>query len=206
MNLPNQLTILRFILTMCYLALMSWGALWSQVAGLAVFCLAAITDFLDGTIARRRNLTTNFGALMDPLADKLMMLAAFVMMMEIQDGEGHRVLWVPGWGVVLVFSREFLITGLRTLAASQGAVLAAMTSGKAKTVAQITFVIAFSALAIIVEVVRRANWALPHTMEMLGWYLQVSSFVCFVGITIYTVHSGISFTIANWRRLNLGDL
>jgi CDP-diacylglycerol--glycerol-3-phosphate 3-phosphatidyltransferase len=200
MNLPNQLTILRFVLTMGYLALMSWGTIWAHVGGLLVFIVAAITDFLDGTIARRRNLTTNFGALMDPLADKILMTAAFIMMMELP------LLWVPGWGVVLILSREFLITGLRTLAASQGVVLAAMNSGKAKTVLQITFVITFSALAIIVEMLHNINWAVQHTMASMVWYLQVSSFVCFVFITIYTVHSGISFTLANWRRLHLGDL
>ena len=85
---------------------------------------------------------------MEPLADKVLWRAAFIMMIELPS------LWIPGWAVVLLLAREFLVTGLRTIAASQGQVLAAMNSGKAKTVIQIVFVIAFSVFAIALEMWR----------------------------------------------------
>lgn len=203
MNLPNQLTVLRFLLALLYLGLMTWGSLMAQVIGLVVFIIAAITDFLDGAIARRHNLHSNFGKLMDPLADKVLMLAAFIMMMELPT------LWIPGWAVVLLLAREFLVTGLRTIAASQGQVLAAMNSGKAKTVIQIVFVIAFSVFAIALEMWRveylPANM-LPVSLADATLYVQWASMLCFVAISLFTVQSGVAFARANWHRLQLDEL
>lgn len=203
MNVPNQLTVLRFILALFYLGLMSWGTFAAQLIGLIVFIIAAITDFLDGAIARRHNLHTNFGKLMDPLADKVLMLAAFIMMMELPT------LWVPGWAVVLILAREFLVTGLRTIAASQGQVLAAMNSGKAKTVVQILFVIAFSLLALALDLWRGGyppSGMLALSLEDATYYVRWASLISFVAITAFTVQSGIAFTRANWHRLHLDEL
>ncbi len=203
MNLPNQLTVLRFLLALLYLGLMTWGSLMAQVIGLVVFIIAAITDFLDGAIARRHNLHSNFGKLMDPLADKVLMLAAFIMMMELPT------LWIPGWAVVLLLAREFLVTGLRTIAASQGQVLAAMTSGKAKTVIQIVFVIAFSVFAIALEMWRVEYLPasmLPVPLADATLYVQWASMLTFVSISLFTVQSGVAFARANWHRLQLDEL
>lgn len=203
MNLPNKLTVLRLLLALLYLGLMSWGGVPAHFVALLVFIAASITDFLDGSIARRYNLITSFGKLMDPLADKILMLAAFIMMMELPE------LWIPGWALVLILAREFLVTGLRTLAAAEGAVLAALSSGKTKTVLQISFVIAFSLLALVLSAVRE-GWLpsalLPLDVDTAVLYLQWASFVGFMGITVYTVHSGIEFTRANWRALHLNEL
>jgi CDP-diacylglycerol--glycerol-3-phosphate 3-phosphatidyltransferase len=181
---------------------MSVGGVFMETLALLVFIAGAITDFLDGSIARSRNLITNFGKLMDPLADKVLMLAAFIMMMDLAP------LWIPGWAVVLVLAREFLVTGLRTLAASQGAVLAAMNSGKTKTVLQITFVIAFSIIALALDAIRAGylpEALLPVPLDDAITYTRWASLGCFVAITLHTVHSGIEFTRANWQQLHLDD-
>src|SRR6516162_5447233 len=134
MNLPNKLTLSRFGLTVGFLA-----AIFSKVPGretiaLALFVAAGISDFLDGQIARRRNLITNFGILMDPLADKIMVCSAFIAFVELG--------WFPAWMTVIIVARELSITGLRLLAASKNVVLAAEGYGKHKTISQIVAIIA----------------------------------------------------------------
>lgn len=136
MNLPNQLTVARLILTFIFVALLSLEDLsWSKTAALFVFAIAAITDFLDGYIARKHNLVTNFGKLMDPLADKVLMCAGFVLLTRLE--------LIPAWIVVVILSREFMVTGLRLLASAEGVVLAAENLGKYKTIFQIVTVIYF---------------------------------------------------------------
>jgi len=133
MNLPNQLTVARLILTIFFLLCVFWENRWGLTLALFFFLVAGITDALDGAIARRRGLITNFGILMDPLADKILICSAFIAFVE----RG----WVPGWMVVIVVARELAITGLRLLAASQNVVLAAEGYGKHKTVSQIVAIV-----------------------------------------------------------------
>lgn len=133
MNLPNQLTIGRLVLTLFFVASLSADWKWSASVGLFVFLAAAVTDYLDGAIARRHNLVTNFGKLMDPLVDKILVAAALVLLVE------QGLLW--GWTVVAVVGREFLVTGLRLLAASDGRIVSADTLGKWKTTVQLVTVI-----------------------------------------------------------------
>ena len=136
MNLPNQLTVARLILTFVFVALLSLDDLsWSKTAALFAFAIAAITDFLDGYIARKHNLVTNFGKLMDPLADKVLMCAGFVLLTRLE--------LIPAWIVVVILTREFMVTGLRLLASAEGVVLAAENLGKYKTIFQIITVIYF---------------------------------------------------------------
>jgi len=129
MNLPNQLTVLRLILTMVFVGVTASNASWAFSIGLPLFIAASITDWMDGAIARKRNLVTTFGKLMDPLADKILMCATFVVL------TAHHL--IPAWVVILILSREFLVTGLRLVASSQGAILAADSLGKLKTILQI---------------------------------------------------------------------
>ena len=117
MNLPNQLTMARCALTAVFVALMSFEHTAAYLAAYIVFTAAAITDYYDGKIARRDNLITNFGKLMDPVADKILMVAAFIMLM------GVRELHIPGWTVVAILAREFLMR--RPLAAAFAAALTA---------------------------------------------------------------------------------
>lgn len=142
MNTPNKLTVLRMILIPIMLIMMlplgegDWSAFtqgWGLVIALGVFGIASFTDYLDGHLARKHNLVTNFGKLMDPLADKLLVLSAFVAFVQL--GRLHAV--VP----IIIMAREFMVTSLRVLAAGHGADIAAIQSGKLKTVTQMIAII-----------------------------------------------------------------
>src|SRR5438067_9182789 len=138
MNLPNKLTLSRFLLTVAFLAVMFSQIRFHETIALFLFSVAGISDFLDGQIARRRKLITNFGILMDPLADKIMVCSAFIAFVDLK--------WIPSWMVVIVVARELAITGLRLLAASKNLVLAAEGYGKHKTVSQIVAIISILVL------------------------------------------------------------
>lgn len=156
MNLPNKLTTSRFFLTAAFLWAMFSRSPVNDTLALIFFSLAGITDFLDGKIARDRNLITNFGALMDPLADKIMTCSAFIALVERHMGAmvrdqlpvvfhiGNYAVYakVEAWMVVIIVARELGITGLRLLAASKNVVLAAERYGKHKTISQIAAIIA----------------------------------------------------------------
>lgn len=131
MNLPNKLTLFRIALAPVYLILQASDPRWTAWAALAVFALASLTDLLDGRLARARGQTTNFGKFMDPIADKLLVIPAMILMVS-QGG------LVPAWVCVVCVAREFIVSGLRMVAAERGLVIPAGTWGKAKTVAQMT--------------------------------------------------------------------
>src|SRR5947207_3635853 len=134
MNLPNKLTLSRFVLTVIFLIVMFSQVRFHETIALFLFSAAGISDFLDGQIARRRKLITNFGILMDPLADKIMVCSAFIAFVDLK--------WIPSWMVVIIVARELAITGLRLLAASKNLVLAAEAFGKHKTISQIVAILA----------------------------------------------------------------
>lgn len=136
MNLPNKLTLLRVVLIPVFvvLLLLEGGQNHTlRIAALIVFCFASFTDFLDGQIARRNNLVTNFGKFMDPLADKLLVCSALICMIELGQ--------LPSWYVITVIAREFIISGFRLVAADNGIVIAASWWGKFKTTFQMLTVI-----------------------------------------------------------------
>ena len=134
MNLPNKLTLSRFALTFAFLVAMFVEFPYSDTVALVLFVSAGITDWMDGAIARSRNLITNFGILMDPLADKILTCSAFIAFVDRH--------YLAAWIVVVIVARELAITGLRLLAASKHVVLAAEGWGKHKTISQITTIIA----------------------------------------------------------------
>ena len=156
MNLPNKLTTSRFVLTGAFLWAMFSRSPANDTLALIFFCAAGITDFLDGKIARDRKLITNFGTLMDPLADKIMICSAFIALVErhmrtmlrgqlpvvFHIGDYPVYAKVEAWMVVIIVARELGITGLRLLAASKNVVLAAERYGKHKTISQIAAIIA----------------------------------------------------------------
>ena len=136
MNLPNKLTLLRVVLIPVFvvLLLLEGGQNYTlRIAALIVFCIASFTDFLDGQIARRNNLVTNFGKFMDPLADKLLVCSALICMIELGQ--------LPSWYVITVIAREFIISGFRLVAADNGIVIAASWWGTFKTTFQMFTVI-----------------------------------------------------------------
>jgi CDP-diacylglycerol--glycerol-3-phosphate 3-phosphatidyltransferase len=138
MNLPNKLTVSRFFLTVAFLVVMFSRVKFHETIALVLFSAAGISDFLDGSIARSRKLITNFGILMDPLADKIMVCSAFIAFVDLK--------WIAAWMVVIVVARELAITGLRLLAASRNLVLAAEGFGKHKTISQIVAIISILVL------------------------------------------------------------
>jgi len=139
MNLPNKLTVSRFVLTALFLVVFFTEAIpFNETIALVLFALGGITDYLDGEIARKRKLITNFGILMDPLADKIMTCSAFIAFVERGQMEA--------WMVVVIVARELAITGLRLLAASKNQVLAAESLGKHKTVSQLVTILSILVL------------------------------------------------------------
>lgn len=136
MNLPNKLTILRALLVPVFVFFMLFPAendLLFRLVAEVIFCLASFTDFLDGYIARKRKLVTNFGKFMDPLADKLLVCAALICMIPLS--------YLPAWYVIILISREFIISGFRLIAVEQNIVIAASYFGKFKTVSQMLMII-----------------------------------------------------------------
>lgn len=136
MNLPNKITIARILLVpimmiMPYLgitATLPWGLPIVNLIILAIFLVASFTDYLDGHIARKRNIVTNFGKFLDPIADKLLVLAALVMLVESDV--------LPSWIPIIIAAREFMVSAIRMLVATEGKVIAASKLGKIKTVTQ----------------------------------------------------------------------
>lgn len=134
MNLPNKLTILRIILIPFFLvALMVDVIPGGKWIALAIFCIASLTDTLDGQIARKYNLITNFGKFMDPLADKLLVCSAMIALIELDR--------IQAWIVIIIIAREFIISGFRLVASDKGVVIAAGWWGKIKTVVQMIMII-----------------------------------------------------------------
>ena len=134
MNLPNKLTILRVIMIPFFVFFMLWPVVpYSNIIDVLIFCVASFTDFLDGYLARRDGLVTNFGKFMDPLADKLLVGAALICLIETGQ--------LPALVVIIIISREFIISGFRLIASDNGVVIAASYWGKFKTVSQMVMVI-----------------------------------------------------------------
>ena len=136
LNLPNKLTLLRVILIplcMFFIVYPVFGKIASPIIAAVLFILTSLTDMLDGKIARKYNLVTDFGKFMDPLADKLLVYSAFCIFVEIK--------FVPAWMFIIILAREFAVAGIRTVAASTGKVIAAGITGKIKTVLQMICVL-----------------------------------------------------------------
>ena len=136
MNLPNKLTLARFIMTPIFLILMLVEFPHHYLAGLIVFILASLTDYFDGKIARRDGLITTFGKFLDPIADKMLTTAAFLVF--LQNGTGYGIIWI----VFIVLAREFVVTSVRLISAGSGKIIVANIWGKLKTVMQMVAIIA----------------------------------------------------------------
>ena len=133
MNLPNKLTVLRIIMILPFLLVLYLDVPYATYWALGIFILASLTDMLDGKIARKYNLITDFGKFMDPLADKMLVTAAMVWFVEIGQ--------MAGWALLVVLLREFAVSGLRMVASDKGRVIAAGWSGKVKTASTMVCVV-----------------------------------------------------------------
>lgn len=166
MNLPNKLTIFRVILIPFFVVLLLFEITdYDKWIALAIFVIASLTDFLDGHIARKYNLVTNFGKFMDPLADKLLVCSALICLVELSK--------IPAWIVILIIAREFIISGFRLVASDNGVVIAASYWGKFKTTFQIVMICLMIAdLEPLYFVTRIVMWiALALTVISLVDYL-----------------------------------
>jgi len=142
MNLPNKLTMFRIFLVPVFLVFLLCNSIpidiqFRRYIAAAIFIVASTTDMLDGYIARKYNLITNFGKFMDPLADKLLVCSAMIALIDMQDA----VVKLPSWVVIIIIGREFMVTGFRTLAVEKKIVIAAGFWGKLKTVFQMIMII-----------------------------------------------------------------
>lgn len=179
MNTPNKLTVLRVIMIpffVFFLLIPMKGDLNKWIA-LAIFILASLTDTLDGYLARRDNLITNFGKFMDPLADKLLVCAAMICLIEIGK--------IPSWVVIIIISREFIISGFRLIASDNGIVIAASWWGKAKTISQMAMII--------------------FLIADLGGIFGIVETVLVVIATVLTVVSLVDYIAKNKQVLSMQD-
>ena len=180
MNLPNKLTVLRVILIPFFVAaLMAQGGTneTMRIVAVVIFIVASLTDLLDGKIARKYNLVTNFGKFMDPLADKLLVCSALICFIELGQ--------VPAWMVILIISREFIISGFRLVASDNGVVIAASYWGKFKT--------AFQMIAIVLLI-----FNIPA--------LSVVTQICLWSALILTIVSLVDYLIKNHKVLTEGSM
>jgi CDP-diacylglycerol--glycerol-3-phosphate 3-phosphatidyltransferase len=200
MNLPNKLTVSRFGLTVVFL----WALFWPWpiplrgTLALFFFGLAGVTDYLDGRIARNRGLITNFGILMDPLADKVMTCSAFIAFVESTRLNPDAPVKVAAWMVVIIVARELAITGLRLLAASKNIVLAAERFGKHKTISQI---VAINAL-LVVDACH--EWPLWLQGIFTPWVVVFAEIMLWVTVAL-TAMSGLIYLWRN-RAIYLSDM
>jgi CDP-diacylglycerol--glycerol-3-phosphate 3-phosphatidyltransferase len=184
MNWANRLTLSRLALTIVFVAALNSTWEYARTTALVLFLVAGLTDFVDGEVARRYGVVTNFGKLMDPLVDKVMMAAAFISLVPLKV--------IPAWAAITIVARDFLITGVRLLATAKGRILPAETLGKQKTSWQIVTVIFFLALLAIGE--------LRSGDEATKWWLGARDVAgpILVWITVgLTVYSGLGFA---WRN------
>ncbi len=203
MNLANKLTMVRIIAIPFFLLFMFIGNIYTRVAALLIFILAALTDMYDGIIARHREEVTNFGKFIDPLADKLIVSAAFISFVQLRE------LAIPAWMVILVISREFIITGLRSVAASRGTIISASLSGKFKTTSQMVVIITILLILIVNAVLKNYCHTTPLELQaflgwkrVLGYILDRAPYWLMLVVTILTVISGFNYIFKNKQLLS----
>ena len=188
MNLPNKLTMLRIMLVPLFVAAMLIPFPLHNLAALLIFAIASITDMFDGRIARERNLVTDFGKFADPLADKILVLAA--MLCFVQNGLCDCV------AVIIVLLREFAVTSIRLIAAAKGEVVAANIWGKVKTVTQMTAIIAILVMQSVLDIMTFANVAIPSLLP--GIFFCAGEVLIWIS-TIFAIISGVIYLKQNWK-------
>lgn len=179
MNLANKITIFRVFLVPIFMLILYSNIPNNTYIAAGVFILASLTDTLDGYIARSKNMVTNFGKFIDPLADKVLVSAALISLVEFGK--------IPGWVVVIIIAREFTITGFRVIAASEGITIAASPLGKIKTITQL--------VAIILLLLNNYPFRLINLpVDMIMLYISL----------IFTIISGVDYINKNKNALKIG--
>jgi CDP-diacylglycerol--glycerol-3-phosphate 3-phosphatidyltransferase len=189
MNLPTKLTISRIWMCVFLVTCLEWDGFYRGLVALILFSLASLTDWLDGYLARKWKQETDLGRLLDPLADKILIVTVFICLVARH--------FIPMWIVVCIISREFLITGLRSIAAAKGAVLSAERAGKHKTISQM--VTAIAGLILLAMMDMKVS---PETSGIL----KRTVFDPLVGITLLvTIYSGLLYFKKNVHHLVTPD-
>jgi CDP-diacylglycerol--glycerol-3-phosphate 3-phosphatidyltransferase len=184
MNWANRITLSRLALTVVFVVALNSSWQYARTTALVIFLIAGLTDFIDGEIARRYGVITNFGKLMDPLVDKIMVAAAFISLVPLKA--------VPAWAAITVVARDFLITGLRLMASARGRILPAETLGKQKTSWQVITVIFFLGLFSASEL-RFAN---EGSLWWLRAWNQAGPILVWITVAL-TLYSGLGYV---WRN------
>ncbi|NQT33014.1 MAG: CDP-diacylglycerol--glycerol-3-phosphate 3-phosphatidyltransferase [Candidatus Omnitrophica bacterium] len=190
MNLPNKITLARIGLVFVFMVFLFLGGLPAKLIALAIFILAVATDYLDGYIAKKYNIVSDFGKIMDPVADKVLTLAAFLAFVEMK--------LVPAWMVVIIIFREMLITSIRIVALRNKEVLSAGMGGKQKTASQMVSIIVILIFKIIKEAgVRTFGFWNP---DFEYWYRQLIFLLMIITVAL-TIISGVSYLVGNKKYL-----
>jgi len=187
MTLPTKITLLRIGLTFLIMGLLFVPGIWAKAAALGCFLLASATDWLDGYLARRWRQTTPLGALLDPIADKVLVIGMFLVFVQLR--------LIPAWMVLVIALREFLITGVRAFAASRAIILSAAKEGKHKTVSQMATILVILAALILRDLF---GGAMPAWLR--GAMAGIVSGCLWVTMAL-TVISGASFFWRHWSTL-----
>ncbi len=187
MNWANRITLSRLALTVLFVVSLNSSWQYARTTALVIFLIAGLTDFIDGEIARRYGIITNFGQLMDPLVDKIMLAAAFISLVPLKA--------VPAWAATTVVARDFLITGLRLMASAKGRILPAESLGKQKTSWQVITVLFFLGLFSASEL-RFAN---EESVWWLRAWNQAGPILVWITVAL-TLYSGLAYA---WRHREL---
>ncbi len=185
MNIANKVTLIRILLVPFFIFFMIYDDFFMRVAALLIFVIASITDTMDGYLARKYKTVTDFGKFMDPLADKLLVSAALISFVEIRE------LYIPSWMVIAIISREFIITGLRSLAATKNIIIPAALSGKFKTTIQMTTIITILVILCISSLLKEFFKIDLNTIPIL----KLTPFVLMFITTMLTLISGLSYIL-----------
>jgi CDP-diacylglycerol---glycerol-3-phosphate 3-phosphatidyltransferase len=190
MTISNKLTIFRIFLAFVLMYLLFTKGIIAKSLALIVFVTASYTDYLDGFLAKKRKEVTNFGKLMDPIADKILTLAAFLAFVEME--------LIPAWMVVVIILRELTITGLRLMALTRGEIMESEPGGKQKTVSQIVSIFTILVFVIFKEAGVRTFQFWDPTFEY--WYKQIIFILMLITVAL-TIISGASYLIKNKKYL-----
>ncbi|MDO5041245.1 MAG: CDP-diacylglycerol--glycerol-3-phosphate 3-phosphatidyltransferase [Peptoniphilus sp.] len=177
MNIANKLTFMRILLVPVFVLLMYMNFEGARIVATAIFAFASFTDFLDGYLARKKHLVTNFGKFADPLADKILVCAAMITLTELGD--------IPAWGVIIIIAREFAVTGFRIIAASENITIAASKLGKIKTISQL-----------ISMILLLSNLTILYKYGLYMFYFAI----------FFTIVSGVDYFIKNKDVLDLENI
>ncbi|MCX6827167.1 MAG: CDP-diacylglycerol--glycerol-3-phosphate 3-phosphatidyltransferase [candidate division Zixibacteria bacterium] len=190
MNMPNKLTLLRIVLSPIFMIFFLVENPYSRVTGFVIFLIASITDLIDGHYARKYGIITGFGKFMDPLADKILVTTAFITLVSLG--------YARAWMVVLIVGREFYVTGIRSLAAYRGALIAPSFWARVKTVIQMSSII-FILLVVTLDTI--LSGSAPTARALLDFNHQIV-FDIILGVTTFiTLYTGLAYTLRYYSMI-----